>query len=127
MALLVPHISAATAADEMTEDVREVMENRGFEGYSLFFWEYMYECQAVAYQKWLKQFGRDRIPEIISELKKYRFEKAFSTAYDSEIPMRDKADLDALAKTGAQWINYHCGQIINLADSIGGKMSQARA
>lgn len=103
------------------------METRGFEGYSLFFWEYIYECQAIAYQKWLKQFGRDRIPELLSQLKKYRYEKAFSTAFDSEIPLRDKADLNVLSKTAAQWINYHCGQIISLADDVASKLLPQKA
>lgn len=102
---------------ELQGEMREVLENRGFEGYSIFFWDYMQECQNVAYQKWTKHFNREYIPEILSPLKIYRFGSAQAYAYEAEMPLRNKGNLDALAQTTAQAADAYCKQIEYVADS----------
>lgn len=107
--------------NELKEDIREVFENRGFGGYSMLYWDHLLECQRVAYQRWLKKLGRTSIPEILSELKITNYGSAYAFAYDAEIPLREKADLDVLADKSTQTLIAFCKQIDNAADIAGGK------
>lgn len=113
--------AASTEENDLKEDIREVFENRGFDGYSFLFWYQLMDCQRAAYQRWLKKLGRTSIPEISSELKTFTFGSAYAYAYDAEIPLRNKADLDILADKSAKSLIAFCGQIDNAADVAGAK------
>lgn len=126
MAFSTANSDATPEVNELEEDILDMMVSRGFEGYSLFYWEYILECQLVAYNKWLNQLGRESVPEILSELKRYRFSEAYTYAYDAEIPLRDNnTDIAALAKTTAQRAQFYCNQIGKVGKAAAAKFIQA--